>query len=160
MFSGAVVPKYTTLVWVSVRVVSEGFMMPLINGWDDMLRIFTSASKLAITTSQSLTAYSLSTVRQCAGPEGGVVSSQCLGDVGIRTMDLITPMTHFRDVVAILIGWVAREICAPLAVPMDIIFAPIMDINFAKGVHNIVNAVLWTFIQIPVVGVLRTLCPT
>lgn len=151
MFFGAVLPLYNTVVWVSVRLVSEGFVMPLVRGWDDMLRVFTSASGLVRTSSQSLTAYSLSTVRNCAGPEGGVVSTQCLGDVGIRTLDLITPLTHFRDIVAILVGWVATEVCSALAVPLDIMTVPIMDINFIKGVHNIVNAALWTVVQIPVV---------
>lgn len=162
LFLGAFLPLYNTLTWISVRVVSEGFVIPVVTSPDEIMRALTSTARMTKTSAESLTVYAAATVRQC-GPDASLNSSssssidatgppwQCLADVGARTLDLITPLTHLRDVVAIALAWVSVKICGPLAAPLDILFAPFMDINFAKAVHNIVNAVLWTAVQVPVV---------
>jgi hypothetical protein len=39
--------------------------------------------------------------------------------------------------------------------PLEIATYPFLDINFAKGVHGVLNAILFTAIQVPAITVLR-----
>lgn len=153
LFLGAFLPLYNTFTWVFSRIIAEGFVAPVVNSPDEMMRALTSTALMTRTSAESISSYAIATVRSCGAQTGNnsVTDAQCLGDVGTRTLDLITPLTHLRDVVAIAIGWFSIKVCGYLAAPLDILFAPFMDINFAKAAHNLVNAVLWTFVQLPVV---------
>lgn len=152
MFFGAVLPLYNTVTWISARVLYEGLLMPLVTSPDSLLRVFTSTSRMTQAVAESLTSYTVQSLRDCSSADlTQLQASRCIGDVGIRTLDLITPLTHFRDAVAIIIGWISVSICGPLAAPLDILFSPLMDINIIKAVHNIVNSILWTFVQVPIV---------
>jgi hypothetical protein len=75
-------------------------------------------------------------------------------DPGQRTWDLITPMSDLRGVAAV--GQViAQHMCSIGSVPIAIAVYPLLDINFAKGLHSMVNAVLYTVIQVPSMTVAR-----
>lgn len=152
LFLGAALPLYNTVVWVVQRIVVEGMLMPLITSPSEIFKMATASGLLIKTLAQSAVAYFTATFRNCNQIQSQSVSlSSCIGDVGIRTLDLITPMTHLRDVLALGVGWISVRVCSPLATPLDIAFAPFMDINFAKAVHNLVNAVLWTVLQTPII---------
>lgn len=71
-----------------------------------------------------------------------------------RTLDIVTPMASVRDVVGHLVG-VVRNICDPVTPIFDIVTFPLMDLNLAKGVHNIVNSILYLVVQMPEITHLR-----
>lgn len=157
MFLGAFLPLYNTFSWISMKLVKHAFTDPVISSPVEIFRFSTSAGRMVKTSADSLLAYTTATALNCnqsfTDPtSSSPTSSTCVSDVGIRTLDLITPISHLRDAVAILVGWIgSSKVCAPLALPLDILIAPLMDINFAKAVHNLVNAVLWLVLQLPIV---------
>lgn len=141
---GALIPIYNTLVWVVTRMIKEGVVVPLLKAPEVVVRSFGAAALFARSSGVSVSQFAISTFRACN-------TSTCVTDVGTRTLDVITPMSHVRDFVALWTDWVGSEVCGPIAAPMDIATAPIMDINTAKAVHNLVNAALWLVLEMPIV---------
>lgn len=161
-----VLPIYNTFVWIITGITTSSILPPLLKAPQRILQCITALTWAAKTTVDSLTAYSQGTFQTCAytnssafsnitagsGSGSGIGSiSSCVADVGSRTLDLITPMSHVRQVFAVLIAWVAKDVCTPAGAVVDVLLYPLTDINFAKSVHNIFNAILWTVLQVPVV---------
>ena len=73
---------------------------------------------------------------------------------GARSLDLITPLGDLR-LVAMYTLLTFKRSCKVLSPPLDILFYPLMDINFAKGLHSLVNGVLYFVIAAPIVTVER-----
>ena len=147
--AGVFLPVFNTMTWVSKRALKEGLEVPFMESPETLFKAVNASAQFAKTTAISVYAYSSASFTVCDGT--GNHSTRCVSDIGSRVLDVITPMSHVRQVVGLLLMWIGTSVCGPLAVPLDVIFAPLMDINFAKGVHNLVNAFLWLFIQIPVV---------
>lgn len=144
-----VLPLYNGVVWIGKRMITETIKIPMLRGAQYFMQALTETGLFSRTVVESVAAYALATFRTCGN--GGIEDLRCVSDVGVRTLDLMTPLSHVRQVVGILLMWMGREVCGPLAAPLDIITAPLMDINFAKGVQNLGNGMLWTFLQIPIV---------
>ena len=148
-------PIYNTFAWIVSGIATSSVLPALLKSPTKILQALTATSLVAKTFAESLADYAGNTFRDCdaleyANFQGGGLAS-CIGNVGTRTLDLITPMSHVRDVVAVVISWVAADVCSPLGIVLDIAAYPIMDLNFAKSIHNLANALLWTVLQIPVV---------
>jgi hypothetical protein len=75
-------------------------------------------------------------------------------DLTDRTLDFVTPMADVRNTIIGLFG-IAGRACNLLTPIMDIISFPLMDLNLAKGLHNILNAVLYLFVQLPEITFFR-----
>ena len=158
---GAVLPVYNTVVWIATRVVSESVLKPFLTAPGVLLKLSAPTVLFARSSARSLSQYSHASFGDlaCSGGGGaGNISLMACGaggayalDSGSRSFDVITPLTHLRDAAAITTMWVGTELCSHLAAPLDILLAPLMDINFAKAVHNLVNAALWTVVQVPIV---------
>jgi hypothetical protein len=73
-----------------------------------------------------------------------------------RVFDLITVMADVRNMDAAL-SKLLLGVCASAAGPLNIVMFPLMDINLAKAVHNIVNSVLYMVVQLPSVTAQRCL---
>ena len=145
--AGAMLPVYNTMIWISKRALKEGLIVPIMESPIPLYDATRESALFAKASAVSLYAYSSASFRACGVND----TTRCVTDVGTRVFDIITPMSHVRKVVAVVLAWIATSVCGPLAAPLDVLLAPVMDINFAKGVHNLVNAVLWMFIQIPIV---------
>jgi hypothetical protein len=50
---------------------------------------------------------------------------------------------------------ILKNTCQVLTPPFDLIAYPFLDLNFAKGVHNFVNAILYWFVSMPLITVQR-----
>lgn len=153
-----VLPLLNGVIWIAKRVLAESVIMPMIRGAGSFLQALTETGLFAKTLVQSFAVYFQATFWPCGvgvtttnSTSTPVDSLRCVSDFGPRTLDLITPLSHIRQVVGILLMWLSTEVCGPLAVPLDVLTAPIMDINFAKGLHNLINSVLWTVLQVPIV---------
>ena len=149
-----VLPLYNGVVWIFKRLFVEAVKIPMLSGARYFLQALTETALFTKTLVESSASYAITTFRVCGvnivTATTNVEDLRCVSDIGARTIDLITPLSHVRQVVGILLMWLGREVCGPLATPLDIITAPLMDINFAKGVHNLVNGVLWMFLQLPI----------
>ena len=71
-----------------------------------------------------------------------------------RVIDLITVMASVR-IMAASITKIVLSVCASGAAGANILMFPLMDINLAKGIHNIFNAIFYTVFQLPAVTALR-----
>ena len=75
-------------------------------------------------------------------------------DAGLRILDLMTPLGHFRLFVSYLLAWLGR-LCTIAMPPIDWITYPLLDINFGEGIHNSVNAILFLVTQVPALTIER-----
>ena len=73
---------------------------------------------------------------------------------GRRAIDLITPLGDFR-LITMYTLLILKHACNALTPPLDLIAYPFLDINFAKGVHSVVNAFVYWFINMPLITVQR-----
>ena len=77
---------------------------------------------------------------------------QCEGDACLvpesRAFDLLTGMGHARQAVALSRSMIF-SFCSYLSVPYDMLTYPLLDLNFALGVHNLWNAVLQLLMVVP-----------
>lgn len=147
LVAGQVLPLWNTFAWITKRAVKEGIEVPIWENPTPLFSAFRESANFAKASAVSLYSFSAATFKVCGVDD----NPRCVSDIGPRTLDLITPMGHVRKILALVLGWFANSVCGPLAVPLDIIFSPMMDINFAKAVHNFVNAGLWLFLQLPLV---------
>lgn len=147
VIAGKLLPLWNTFTWISKRTIKEGLEVPIMESPIPLFKAFKETALFAEASGVSLYAYTTASFKICGVDD----HPRCVTDIGTRVLDIITPMGHVRQFVAIMLGWIGTSVCGPLAVPLDIIMNPIMDINFAKAVHNLVNAVLWLFIQLPLV---------
>lgn len=80
---------------------------------------------------------------QCTDPP----TSACYS-ASSSVLDVITPMSHARAV-STSVSAVLRGMCGSLSGPIDLILYPFLDINLAKGLHNLVNGLLFPVLQMP-----------
>jgi hypothetical protein len=160
-------------VWIFTGITTSSILPPLLKAPDKILQALTACGWFVKTLVDSLAVYTTNTFELCspvaASSQGGLEGSlegnsqvflnfsntMCVSDVGRRTLDLITPMSHLRQIVAILMGWLAYDVCRPAAVAVDILLYPLTDLNFAKAVHNVLNSILWVVLQVPIVTATR-----
>ena len=69
-------------------------------------------------------------------------------------IDLITVKASVRTMAA-SITKIMLSVCASGSAGANILMFPLMDINLAKGIHNIFNAIFYTVFQLPEVTALR-----
>lgn len=143
-------PIYNTFAWIFTGIFTSSLLSPILKAPDKIFQCLTATGWFAKTMVSSLTVYSSNTFQSCTAE-----SVDCVSNIGLRTLDLITPMSHIRQIVAILIGWVAADVCRPIGAVADAIAYPLTDINFAKSVHNLVNSLLWAVLQVPIITTAR-----
>lgn len=146
---GAVVPAYNFGVWVSTQFVNNALVPNAIRNSGELLSLAESTADLFRDTFVSGSDYLGTFAYGCQEP----VTDACY-DPGRRVMDLITPMRDLRNMTLAARGF-AKGMCSGATGPLDVVLYPLLDINTAKGVHNLLNAVLYTLIHIPSVTVQR-----
>ena len=75
-------------------------------------------------------------------------------DAGLRILDLLTPLGHFRLFVSYLLVWMG-QMCSIMMPLFDWAAYLFMDINFGEGVHYLVNSVLFLVTQVPLITIQR-----
>jgi hypothetical protein len=144
LFLKAFLPLYNGAAFIIGKMVHVGVLKPLLQSPQKIMQAVTASTSVAQSTSISINVWTINTFADCS-------TTMCVADIESRTLDLITPMMHIRSLVAIITTWLAQDVCTPLSPILDIATYPWMDINFAKGIHNLMNGVLWLVVQIPVV---------
>ena len=87
-----------------------------------------------------------------------VQSFECVGATCLvqetRAFDFLTAMGHFREAVA-LFRLLFASFCSFLSAPLDVALFPLLDLNFAEGLHNLWNAGLQAVFVVPQMAVAR-----
>ena len=148
VFKG-VIPLYNGLIFLIGRIL-QGFIFPTLTvEIHAVQQVGVSLYSLCRHLVLALFAWLQTVVVSCPDDNGDA----CF-DLTDRTLDLVTPMADARDTVVHLFGITGR-VCNPLRPITDILAYPLMDLNLAKGLHNIVNAVLYLVVQMPEVTHIR-----
>lgn len=165
-------PIYNTFTWILRGIFTSSILPPILKSPGKILQALTATSWFAQSMVNGTAVYTSNTFRSCDSVvlNSSVLNSSansaelinpfislsdCVSSVGMRTIDLITPMYHMRQIAGVLIGFLAYDVCRPVAVVAEIVLYPLTDINFAKFIHNIGNAILWIILQVPVVTTAR-----
>ena len=144
-----VVPLWNGFFYFINRLLS-GYLLPTaISESLTLGRIGLSLYGFSKHLAVSLFSWTQTTVVHCPASNGDA----CF-DLVDRTLDVVTPMADVRDVVGHFVG-IVRSVCDPVTPLLDVFTFPFMDLNLAKGVHNIANSVLFLAVQMPEITYLR-----
>ncbi|NDC89407.1 MAG: hypothetical protein EB075_11505 [Bacteroidetes bacterium] len=147
---GAIVPLYNTVVWILTRLFYEVGIASAIRDIGVYRDLGVNVAGIVRNSAITSADYITSLAYPCADAQN---VEECFG-VGGRTLDVLTPMINARSA-AVAATRIGDGLCAGLTGPMNILIFPFLDINFAKGVHNLINSVLYTLFQVPSVTAQR-----
>lgn len=141
----SLIPIWNAVVFIGSRIFYEGVVTTAIRElplFYDMGSGIASFTKVSVASGSD---YVNGMMTACPTPESVI----CY-DPGRRSLDVIRPMGELRGIAG-TVAKLARTVCRSATAPIDLILYPFMDINFAKGLHNVVNAVFFTLFQLPIV---------
>ena len=148
VFKG-VIPLYNASIFLISRIV-QGFIFPTLS--TEILavqQVGISLYDLCRHLIVSLFDWLSTVVVNCPDANGDA----CF-DLTDRTLDLVTPMADVRNTIVGLFG-IAESVCSPFRPVSNILVYPLLDLNLAKGLHNLLNAVLYLVVQVPEVTYIR-----
>jgi hypothetical protein len=148
VFKG-IIPLWNGVFFFISRLTS-GFFLPTMIQESLVL----GKAGLAVYSFAKHSSLSLFTWVQTAAVSCPASNGDACFDLVDRTLDIVTPMADIRDIVGYFV-MIIRSICDPITPIFDIFTFPFMDLSLAKGVHNIVNAVLYLVVQMPETTFLR-----
>ena len=148
LITSPLVPVWNALIWIGHKLPSQIILNFLANDFGYLLQAALALAKACETSVLSLVGW-LETFVCCSATQTTFCNNQCY-EAGTRVFDFITPLSNVRQAAAYLAN-IAHGMCAVLSGPLDIITYPLMDINFAEGVHFVANAVLYTAFQLPAI---------
>ena len=138
LFKG-VIPVYNGGIWVWRAVLQQGLLPAVWDAFPLLMDMGVGVLRLGQQCTTSLGAFVKGL--QCE-------DQACLN--GASDLDLMSPMTTVRDL-AVLSSKLAGGVCSAMAVPLDLVLYPLMDLNLAKAVHGLGNALLHVFVHLPLV---------
>ncbi len=133
------VPIFNSFVWIA-RVVTTQGLLPIL--FDEVrLLINIGVAFMQLGTHFANSCFSFVGAAQCP-------NAACL--LNPPELDLVTPMGDLRTVAVLSTGLVS-EICSVMAIPVDLLLYPLLDVNLARTVHHAANAWLQLFVVVPIV---------
>lgn len=147
----SLVPLYNAFVWLIKQLLNNVFLDSLIANLGEVAQIGKGVASLCKHAALEVAPYITKIVTVCDYAKQGDL---CYEAGNGRVIDFITMMADVRSIAASL-ARVSLGICARGAAPVNIMLFPFMDINFAKGLHNVLNSVLYTVFQLPTVTAQR-----
>lgn len=140
----AILPLWNSTVWFLKTLGVQGLLPILIDQALTLVQLVTAmvglVQHLALELVRFFESFSCQGLT-CLHPEQGV-------------LDLLTSMADVREI-AVYGVQVVRAFCSTLAAPLDLLVYPLLDLNLAEGVHNLVNAALQLLVVIPRATVVR-----
>ena len=137
-------PLYDSLIWFLKAVGIQGLLPLVVDEIETVLKMATTLVDLVKNLSSALFWFVESFFCEgvkCLHPERGV-------------LDLLSSMGNLREFAA-LGTHLGRNLCSTLAAPMDILLYPLLDLNLAEFVHNLLNSVVQLLVVIPKATVVR-----
>ncbi len=148
----SLVPLYNAVLWLLKQLFNNVFLDSLIANVDSLKQVGVGVAGLCKHAALEIVPFVTSVVKTCDyGKQGDLCYEP--GANG-RVIDFITMMADVRTIAAAL-SRVALGMCARGAAPINILLFPFMDINFAKGLHNVANSALYMVFQTPSVTAQR-----
>jgi hypothetical protein len=140
---------YNLFVWIIVQLWSNLVLAEVIKDFELFKNIGVGVADLLRHLTLETVAYVRTLSETCPIEKGDACYS-----AGGRMFDFITPMNDLREMSTSVIT-IGYNMCAAVNGPLEIAVYPLLDINFAKGIHNLLNGALFTVLHVPVVTMLR-----
>ena len=137
-------PIWNSANWFLKAMATQGLLPILIEEVKVVVQLAVTLVNLVTDLSETLFDWFMSFFchgTKCLQPERGV-------------LNLFPVMLEVRTA-GLLTSQMGRAFCSTLGAPLDILVYPLLDINFAAGVHSLVNAVLQLVAVIPHATVVR-----
>ncbi len=150
MFS-SIVPLYNAVVWLLRLLLNDVVIDSLISNVPSIKEFGIALGSLCKHSALEISPYLTSMATTCNYARDG---DFCYEAGNNRVIDIITIMADVRRMTA-AVSKILISVCASGSAPLNILLFPFMDINFAKALHNIVNAALYTVFQLPSVTAQR-----
>jgi len=149
IFSKSILGVFNFLSWIVTQLFFKVFLKYTYRDWG-LIQDFALAFA-EFWRSLTLSTYNFVDIasKSCEDIDG----SSCF-DIGPRTFDLIRPMIGVRNMAVNTLQFLGN-VCGIGAPVFQIALYLLTDINFAKGIHNLVNFILYSLIQLPIVTVKR-----
>jgi hypothetical protein len=131
-------PLWDSVVWFLKAVWIQGLLPLVVDEAETVLRMATTLVDLTRNLSTALFDFVESFFcegAKCLQPERGV-------------MDVLSSMGNVREF-ASLGTQLVKNFCGTLSAPIDMAIYPLLDLNLAESVHNLVNAILQLFVVVP-----------
>ena len=147
----SLIPIYNLLVWVVKVLLSDILLDSLLGSLPDLKVFGLALGSMCKHLVLEVPPYLTSTLQSCDYARNGDL---CYDPGHGRVFDLITPMADVRTM-AVAVSSVAVRMCGRASVLTNMALYLLMDINLAKALHNIFNAVLYLLVQVPSVTAQR-----
>ena len=144
----AVLPIWNAFIWITKKVPSQLVVQTVTQDLGTFVAAVEQLARFFQASAASLVAW-IGAFVCCddGGVPAGACNPQCY-DAGARVFDLITPMASLRRCAVYVTMW-AKGMCTSLEAPIDMLTYPLMDINFAEGIHFLFNSALYTVSHLP-----------
>lgn len=146
-------PLYNAFVWVVKSVFSNVFLDSLLSNLPSISRFASGLAGLCRHTALEIPPFVSSLAIPCDYSKLGDLCYVPGGYSG-RIIDGVTAMQHVRTM-ASAASKIGSDMCGPAAALVHMALFPLMDINLAKAVHNILNSITYAAFQVPSVTALR-----
>ena len=147
----ALCPIWNAAFWIIKKLPFQALAQTVLNDLDPVIQAIASFSLACQAFAMSTVSWVGSFI--CCDTSDNFCNTRCF-DAGERVFDFLTPMAHIRNMVVYIVRWLG-QMCSVLSGPVDIATYPFMDINFAKGVHFLLNSMLYFFFHLPAMTVER-----
>jgi hypothetical protein len=150
MFS-ALVPIYNAVAWIIKKVTTDVIIDACMANLGSVQSFGLAMASACKHVATEIPAFVNSMVSPCDYAKDGDL---CYDPGNGRTMDLITVMKEVRTM-ASSVSTILVSVCGRWLALVNIALFPFMDINLAKAVHNVGNAILYAIFQVPSVTAQR-----
>jgi hypothetical protein len=140
---------YNMVVWIVAQLWANLVLVEVFKDFELFRAIALGTANFVRHFTLGFVDYVMILIQTCPASDG----DRCY-EAGRRVFDVITPMNDLKDVSRSLVQ-VGENMCSVMNGPLQIVGYFFLDINFAKGVHNILNSILFTVVQVPIVTMLR-----
>lgn len=148
----ALVPLWNAVMWMWKKVPNQLLAQIITRDLGTLVASLEAVAAFAQASAVSIVAWVGSFV--CC--DNGLLCNPRCYEAGERVLDLMGPMAALRKFVAYSAVWI-KGMCNSLSGPLDFITYPFMDINLAKGVHLLINSLLYTLTHLSAVTTQRCL---
>lgn len=147
----SIVPIYNGLIWLGKLIIKNVVLRSAMENADSVMVIGKAVGSLAKHIIIQIPDYTSSVIVPCGKP----VTDTCYDTgFGNRVFDIITPMADVRIMAGAVIS-ICTSVCANAAGLVDIVLYPLLDINLAKAMHNLLNSVMYLLLQLPSITIQR-----
>lgn len=143
MFS-TLIPLYNAFVWIVKLVINNVFLDTLMGNVEAIRSFGLGLGGLCKHTALELPPFLSAVAVPCDFARDG---DMCYEPGNGRIFDFITVMKEARAMAAAT-STLLMSMCGSASGVFNIALYPFMDVNFAKGVHNIANAFLYLIFQV------------